>query len=469
MRSSRRITAPAIAGAAAIALLAGCSSGGGGTESGGDVELTVTTFGTFGYDDLYTEYEEANPGVTITANNIDTGGNARTDAFTKLAAGSGLSDVVAIEEGWLGAIMEVSDQFVDLRDHGIEERKADWVDWKYGQATDPDGRVIGYGTDIGPEGLCYNGPAFEAAGLPTDRAEVAELFGGEDATWDDYFAVGKQYNEATGKAWYDHSGFVWNAMVNQLDEGYYTADGELNVEGNAELTPGRLTGHFDPSQVLTEGYAATTFVDGPLIEALRTGSMLYVEEVNRVPEETLNVLITVMSEGELHVPRLGRVAAAPGFRLVAAMNPFDGVGTARISAAIYDRVCRITMGYQDAGDEHDIVGLRAPEVPGAWRSQVVDLVRRTRGHVDIRIGSSVRGAIDTVRLAVSLGGLRDQPATAWRIGYDAAQVALSGRIRLHEACTRTPEEIVDELYRAVFGDEPTDDEGDEDGGAPGGA
>ena len=30
--------------------------------------------------------------------------------------------------------------------------------------------------------------------------------------------------------------------------------------------------------------------------------MLYVEEINRVPEETLNVLITVMSEGELHVP-----------------------------------------------------------------------------------------------------------------------------------------------------------------------
>ena len=43
------------------------------------------------------------------------------------------------------------------------------------------------------------------------------------------------------------------------------------------------------------------------------------------------MLITVMSEGELHVPRLGRVAASPGFRLVAAMNPFDAIGTARIS------------------------------------------------------------------------------------------------------------------------------------------
>ncbi len=280
MRSSRRITAPAIAGAAAIALLAGCSSGGGGTDSGGDVELTVTTFGTFGYEDLYTEYEEANPGVTITANNIDTGGNARTDAFTKLAAGSGLSDVVAIEEGWLGAIMEVSDQFVDLRDHGIEERKADWVDWKYGQATDADGRVIGYGTDIGPEGLCYNGPAFAAAGLPTDRAEVAELFGGEDATWDQYFALGKQYNETTGKAWYDHSGFVWNAMVNQLDEGYYTADGELNVDGNAELeerfgwiADGAASG-LSAAESAWDWNGGKSFVDGTFATFVCPGWML---------------------------------------------------------------------------------------------------------------------------------------------------------------------------------------------------
>ena len=103
------------------------------------------------------------------------------------------------------------------------------------QGTDADGRVIGYGTDIGPEGICYNGKLFEAAGLPSDREAVAELFGGDDATWEDYFEVGEQYTGGDRQGLYDHSGFVWNAMVNQLDEGYYTADGELNVEGNAEL------------------------------------------------------------------------------------------------------------------------------------------------------------------------------------------------------------------------------------------
>jgi MoxR-like ATPase len=226
------------------------------------------------------------------------------------------------------------------------------------------------------------------------------------------------------------------------------------VEGNAELTPARLVGHYDPSRILGEGYAEDVWVDGPLATALRDGALLYVEELNRVPEETLNVLITVMSEGELHVPRLGRLVAAPGFRLVAAMNPFDAVGTARISGAIYDRVCRVAMGYQEADDEVEIV-LRAvaeerSEQWVGWVSKVVDVVRRTRTHSDVRVGSSVRGAIDLVLVALSLESLRDGCAADYDIGLDAALAALSGRIRLHEGGGRDAEDIVRELWDAVF-------------------
>ena len=181
------------------------------------------------------------------------------------------------------------------------------------------------------------------------------------------------------------------------------------VEGNAELTPARLVGHFDPARVMAEGYDADVFVDGPLASALRDGSLLYVEEINRVPEETLNVLITVMSEGELHVPRLGRLAAAPGFRLVAAMNPFDAIGTARISGAVYDRVCRLAVDYQTATDEQKIT-LRArrgaAELDPDWVAKVVELVRLTRTHADLRVGSSVRGAIDMCAVASSLAAVR---------------------------------------------------------------
>jgi cellobiose transport system substrate-binding protein len=188
-----------------------------------------------GLDGLYAEYEQMNPNITIEATNIDTGGNALTDWQTKQAAGSGLPDVQSVEEGWLSKVMQVSDSFTDLKDYGAADISSQWLDWKVGQATDPNGRIIGYGTDIGPEGLCYNSKLFAEAGLPSDRVAVAEYFGGKDATWEKFFDVGREYKAATGKAWYDQSGFVWNAMVNQQEEGYYTKDGALNVEGNDTL------------------------------------------------------------------------------------------------------------------------------------------------------------------------------------------------------------------------------------------
>jgi MoxR-like ATPase len=242
------------------------------------------------------------------------------------------------------------------------------------------------------------------------------------------------------------------------------------VEGNAELTPARLVGHFDPARVLNDGYDPDVFVDGPLVTAMREGSLLYVEEINRIPEETLNVLITVMSEGELHVPRLGRIAAVAGFRLVAAMNPFDAVGTARISGAVYDRVCRVSMSYQSAEDEIAIVNRNVGgHGPGAdWIAKAVEVVRRTREHVDLRVGSSVRGAVDLAKVAVSLADLRGSSVTANDVGLDAALVALSGRVRVREGNQRTAEDIVTEIWRDVFGRVEQDADGGK-GGAPTGA
>jgi magnesium chelatase subunit D len=222
------------------------------------------------------------------------------------------------------------------------------------------------------------------------------------------------------------------------------------VEGNAELTPARLVGHFDPARVLADGYRPDVFVDGPLVTALREGALLYVEEINRVPEETLNVLITVMSERELHVPRLGHVVAADGFRLVAAMNPFDAVGTARISSAVYDRVCRLGVGYQPAADEAAIIRRVTGLPDSGWLQQAVTLVRSTRSHPDIRVGSSVRGALDFVTVAHKLAEVRGREVVAPAVGLDAALMALSGRIRVRDGCSRSADEIIAELYAAAF-------------------
>jgi MoxR-like ATPase/Mg-chelatase subunit ChlD len=224
------------------------------------------------------------------------------------------------------------------------------------------------------------------------------------------------------------------------------------VEGNAELTPARLVGSYDPAAVMAEGYVPGSFVDGPLLTAMRGSGLLYLEELNRIPEETLNVLITVLTEGEIVVPRLGVVRATAGFRLIAAMNPFDAVGTARVGQAIADRMCRVVLGYQDEEAERAIV----TAVTGAEPRPValaVRLVRDTRVHRDLRTGSSVRGAIDLVLLLGGLlrlrgGGLDDDGAR--ETARDALHAALSGRIRVTEGVERTPEAVLDEILDRVW-------------------
>lgn len=245
-----------------------------------------------------------------------------------------------------------------------------------------------------------------------------------------------------------------------------TGHGFEFIEGNAELTPARLAGYFDPALVLDRGYVDDIWIDGPLSRALRDGSLLYLEEINRIPEETLNLLVTVMSEGELTIPRLGTITADPAFRLVAAMNPFDSVGTARISGAIYDRVCRIAMDYQSEADEQSIASRMVPQSQPAFAAKVVELVRATRSHVDVRVGSSVRGVVDLLLLSDQLGQLRGLPSDHHQVGLDAALTALSGRIRLHDSAGRTPESVITELYERIMArpDPAETPETDQDGG-----
>ncbi|HEX3613482.1 MAG TPA: MoxR family ATPase [Sporichthyaceae bacterium] len=228
------------------------------------------------------------------------------------------------------------------------------------------------------------------------------------------------------------------------------------VEGNADLTPAKLVGYHSPARVLQSDYSADTFIAGPLVEAMRAGGFLYVEELNRAPEDTLNTLLAAMAERQIAVPRVGSVIAAPTFRIIASMNPYDNVGTTRLSASIHDRFCRLAVDYQDDAAERGIVGLRAvldelgTEPRARLIADAVALTRATREHRDIRQGASVRGAIDlaliTARLLELDGGATDYPEVVFR----AMTVALSGRIHLDEVSELTPEQVLRTIWEDHF-------------------
>jgi MoxR-like ATPase len=221
------------------------------------------------------------------------------------------------------------------------------------------------------------------------------------------------------------------------------------VEGNAELTPARLVGHHNPARVLAEDYSPDNFVPGPLVEAMRTGGFLYIEELNRAPEDTLNVLLGAMAERAVTVPRVGTMTAEPTFRVLASMNPFDNVGTARISDSVYDRWNRLAVGYQSDGEEAAIVGRRTGCTDEALVADGVALTRATRGHPELRRGASVRGAIDLVAIAMELRTITPDVEHS-RIVLDAALLALSARVGVDEASDATPERVITEIWENHF-------------------
>jgi cellobiose transport system substrate-binding protein len=236
-RSTPRRRRPAVGTALgatfALALtfaLAACGSDddGGGESADGKVDLTIATFNEFGYEDLITEWNAAHPDIQVTQKKVGTWDDAKENLYTKLAAGSGLSDIEAIEGDSMPAMLAESDAFVDLTDPALDGR---WLDFKAAAATDADGQMIGYGTDAGPEGICYRADLFEKAGLPTDREEVAALMG----TWDDYFATGEEFiKKVPGTAWYDSTGGTAQAMLNQVENPFEQSDNTIDVE-NPEL------------------------------------------------------------------------------------------------------------------------------------------------------------------------------------------------------------------------------------------
>lgn len=229
----------------------------------------------------------------------------------------------------------------------------------------------------------------------------------------------------------------------------------LFVEGNADLTPSRLVGHHNPARVLREDYSADNFVPGPLVEAMREGGFLYIEEFNRAPDDTLNTLLTAMAERQVTVPRVGTIAAKPTFRVIASMNPYDNVGTVRLSTSISDRLCRLAVHYQDDAAERGIVALRTG-MPADDRlvADAVAVTRATRVHPDVRQGSSVRGAIDTTLVAAEIAALRG--VSTWdderypALVLDAMTVALSGRLQLDEAAETTPEQVLRQIWEDHF-------------------
>ena len=235
-------------------------------------------------------------------------------------------------------------------------------------------------------------------------------------------------------------------VTDQLERKVY------RVDGDNRYSEQKLSGWFDPPTVIKKGFTADAFFPGPLVEAMQEGGVLFINELNRLPEGVQNVLLPAIDERMIIVPRLGKVVAKEGFLVVATQNPKEFVATSHLSEAILDRFELVVLDYQSEEDEIEIVaekidksGLSKSDIEKLSLASVL-LARMTRNHERIRRGASVRAAISVAEISAVLmkDGKKFEDAF-----LSAVMMALPTRIEIeHEAeSDRSMREEVEALLK----------------------
>ncbi|MBI2911770.1 MAG: MoxR family ATPase [Chloroflexi bacterium] len=191
------------------------------------------------------------------------------------------------------------------------------------------------------------------------------------------------------------------------------------VQFTPDLLPADVTGTY----VFNQRGGDFTFAPGPVF-----ANVLLADEINRATPRTQASLLEAMGEGQVTVE--GTTHALPDpFFVIATQNPLEFHGTFPLPEGQLDRFgISLSLGYLSATEEARLLGTHhripspeaLPEVLGAeschrLRAAVadvyvaaeldrylVDLVRRSRVHPDVRLGASPRAALSLRRAAQAL-------------------------------------------------------------------
>jgi MoxR-like ATPase len=193
------------------------------------------------------------------------------------------------------------------------------------------------------------------------------------------------------------------------------------VQGTPDLLPTDVTG-----STLIEG-RNMRFVPGPIFT-----NVLLVDEINRATPRTQSALLEAMQERQVSVEGQTRVLPKP-FLVIATQNPVELEGTFSLPEAQLDRFLlrvglgypskddeqRIARRYRDGGEPLDDVEAIAGQgelialqelasrvaVSEAVEGFMVELVRATREHRDLRLGGSPRSSVALYRASQAWAAL----------------------------------------------------------------
>ncbi|MHA1688455.1 MAG: AAA family ATPase [Promethearchaeota archaeon] len=232
------------------------------------------------------------------------------------------------------------------------------------------------------------------------------------------------------------------AVATYFDAHFY------RIDCSEDTLTHNLIGYFDPPLVISKGYVEDSYVYGPLPLAMMNGGCLFINEINRMPESTQNILLTALDERMIVIPKLKTIQAKEGFFVIATLNPAAHVGVTALGEALKDRFIWIHLDYQSPEEELEII---KKEI-GASNSdadRIIEIsqkiMQKTREHSSIRRGSSIRGGIDLAELMTKYDN--PQSSKNW---VEASIMALYNKIELEDGLARSKKEIITDIVLAVL-------------------
>ena len=169
----------------------------------------------------------------------------------------------------------------------------------------------------------------------------------------------------------------------------------------------KVVDNFIHSVVKTEENMNVLWVDNRLTTACQRGHTLIYDEFNRSRPEANNVLLSVLSEGLLNLPKLsgtgeGYVHVHSDFRAIFTSNPEEYAGTHKTQDALSDRLITVHVDHYDRKSEIEITVAKSG-VTSADAETIVDIVRELRGVGVNNHRPTIRACIAIARVLAARG------------------------------------------------------------------
>ena len=137
----------------------------------------------------------------------------------------------------------------------------------------------------------------------------------------------------------------------------------------------------------------------PLMQAIVAPDpvVLLIDEIDKTDQEFEAMLLELLSDFQISIPELGRVAARTHPVVVLTSN-----NTRELTEALKRRCLYLWLDYPPTEQELEIVRMHAPELPAAVAARLVDVLHMVR-ELDLKKPPSIAESIDWARALLLLG------------------------------------------------------------------